>query len=84
VKDKTYWEEDSMKYLGIVKRKNGNLMLPDSFQEIPKQGDYEAVLIGGDLLLLPPPLDRARLKKIEELADRSIEEHRQTLEKLSK
>ncbi len=73
-----------MKYLGIVQRENGTLALPDSFQEIREPRRYEAILVGGDVLLLSAPLDRERLKQIEELTDRSIEDHRKTLEGLAK
>jgi hypothetical protein len=73
-----------MKYLGIVKRQNGNLTMPDAFQEVTTPRTYDAIQVGGDILLLPAPLDRERLKKIEELAKRSIEEHRSTLEALAK
>jgi hypothetical protein len=73
-----------MKYLGIVKRENGNLTMPDAFQEATAPGTYEAIQVGGDILLLPAPLDRERIKKIEELTKRSIEEHRRTLEALAR
>jgi len=73
-----------MKYLGIVKRQNGNLTMPDAFQEVATLRAYEAIQVGGDILLLPAPLDRERIKKIQELAKRSIEEHRSTLKALAK
>ena len=73
-----------MKYLGIVKRENGNLTMPDAFQEVTVPRTYEAIQVGGDILLLPAPLDRERIKRIEELTKRSIEEHRSTLEALSR
>jgi len=73
-----------MKYLGIVQRENGTLALPDSFREIREPRRYEAILVGGDVLLLSAPLDRERLKQIEELMDRSIEDHRKTLEGLAR
>lgn len=73
-----------MKYLGIVKREDRNLTLPDTFQEIAERRSYEAIEVGGDILLLPAPLDRERLKHIEELANRSIQEHRSTLERLAR
>jgi len=73
-----------MKYLGIVKRQNGNLTMPDTFQEVEKRGAYEAIQVGGDILLLSAPLDQERLKRIEELADLSIEEHRRSLEGLGR
>jgi hypothetical protein len=73
-----------MKYLGIVKRENGNLTMPDTFQEVATLHTYEAIQVGGDILLLPAPLDRERIKRIEELTKRPIEEHRSTLEALAR
>ena len=73
-----------MKYLGIIKQQNGNLTIPDSFQEVVESRTYEAIQVGGDILLLAAPLDRERLGRIEELANRSIEEHRRTLEGLAR
>ncbi|MDI7261080.1 MAG: hypothetical protein QME90_14325 [Thermodesulfobacteriota bacterium] len=73
-----------MKYLGIVKRQNGNLSMPDTFQEVATPHTYEAIQVGGDILLLSAPLDRERIKQIEKLANQSIEEHRKTLEGLAK
>ena len=73
-----------MKYLGIVKRQNGNLTMPDTFQEVATFLTYEAIQVGGDILLLSPPLDRERMKRIEDLTNQSIKEHRKTLEGLAK
>jgi len=73
-----------MKYLGIVKRENSNLTMPDTFREAAEKQTYEAVQVAGDILLLSAPQDRERLKQIEELANRSIEEHRRTLEGLAR
>lgn len=73
-----------MRYLGIVKRQNGDLMMPDTFREVAERHVYEAIQVGGDILLLSTPLDQERLKRIEELANRSIEEHRRTLERLAR
>jgi len=73
-----------MKYLGIVKRENGNLSIPDAFQEVAPLSTYEAIQVGGDILLLSVQLDRERLKRIEDLANRSIDEHRRTLEGLAR
>jgi len=72
-----------MRYLGIVKRSKSNLVLPDIFLDVAEEGDYEAIEIGGDILLLTAPLDRERLKQIEGLASLSIEEHRDTLKRLA-
>lgn len=73
-----------MKYLGIVKRNNANLTLPDAFQKAAPTAEYEAIEVGGDILLLSAPLDQERLRRIERLASRSIEEHRRTLEGLAR
>ena len=68
-----------MKYLGIAKRQNGKLTMPDTFQEATALSTYEAIQVGADIFLLSAPLDRECLKHIEELANRSIEEHRSAL-----
>ena len=73
-----------MKYLGIIKQQNGNLTIPDRFQDMAESHAYEAIQVGDDILLLSAPLDRERLRRIEELANRSIEEHRRTLEGLAR
>ena len=73
-----------MKYLGIVKKENGTLAMPDSFMDVAEPRTYEAVQVGGDILLLFTPLDRERLKRIEELTERSIRDHRKTLERLAR
>ena len=44
---------------------------------------YEAIEIGNDILLVPSPLDKDRIARIERLTDLSIKEHRKTLENLS-
>ena len=75
---------DRVKYLGIVKRQDGNLTMPDTFQEATTLHTYEAIQVGGDILLLPSQLDRERLKRIEELTTCSIEEHRDALEGLAR
>ena len=75
---------ESMKYLGIVKQKNGSLVMPDAFLELAARPVYEAIQVGGDILLVSAPLDRERIKRISELADTSIEEHRSTLERLGR
>ena len=73
-----------MKYLGIAKRKNETLTMPDKFRETKEQSEYEAVQIGEDIFLLSAPLNLERLKQIEELTNRSIEEHRNTLKGLAR
>jgi hypothetical protein len=73
-----------MKYLGIVKKENGTLVVPDAFNDVAEPRTYEAVQVGGDILLLFTPLDRERLKKIDELTESSIRDHRKTLEGLAR
>jgi len=57
--------------------------MPDTFQEVAGNRDYEVVHIGDDILLLPAPLNGERLKRIEHIANRSINDHRTTLERLA-
>jgi hypothetical protein len=73
-----------MKYLGMVKRQGSDLKMPDSFQEVAKTEVYEAIVVEGDILLLSTPLDRERVKQIQDLTDRSIQEHRRTIEGLAR
>jgi hypothetical protein len=73
-----------MKYLGIAKRQGSDLKMPDSFQEVAKTEVYEAIVVDGDILLLATPLDRERVKRILDLTDRSLKDHRQTLEGLAR
>ncbi len=73
-----------MKYLGIVKKENGTLRVPNSFNDVAENRTYEAVQVGEDILLLSTPLDRERLKKIDALTESSIRDHRKTLEGLAK
>jgi hypothetical protein len=42
------------------------------------------VEVGGDILLMSPPLDRERLALVKKLARKSIAEHHQTLEGLAR
>jgi hypothetical protein len=58
--------------------------MPDSFADVPDGQAYEAVEIGGDIVLTVPPLDRERLARTERLTNRSIEEHRKTLDGLAR
>ena len=72
-----------MRYLGTVTRRDDHLTMPDAFREAAEQETYEAVQIGDAILLLGAPLDRDRLRQIQELARRSIDEHRSSLEGLA-
>ena len=72
-----------MKYLGIVQKKKGVIVIPDSFKEIPDGQSFEAIEIGGDILFLPS-VDRGRLSLIQRLTETSIKEHRKSLEGLAK
>lgn len=59
-------------------------MMPDPFPSIATGTTYEAIQVGEDILLLAAPLDQERRRQIERLANRSIAEHRQTLEGLAR
>jgi hypothetical protein len=58
--------------------------MPDAFQEVEEGRVFEAIEIGGDILLLAGPLEKERWARIEELAKDSIEKHRATLEALAR
>lgn len=73
-----------MKYLGIARKEKTKIVMPDAFQDAEDGQTYEAIEIGGDILLSPAPLDRERLARIERLANRSIEEHRKSLQGLAR
>ncbi len=72
-----------MKYLGIARVHKGRVRLPDSYpMEDGRQ--YDAVELGGDILLMPSMLDKNRMAEISRLARQSIGEHRKALEDLAK
>ncbi len=73
-----------MKYLGVARKEKGQVVMPDAFRETEEGKLYEVIEIGGDILLVPSPLDRERLARIEKLANRCIEEHRKALEGLAR
>ena len=73
-----------MRYLGIAKKDNGIMVMPDAFEELSADQHFEVIEVSGDILLVPSPLDRERLAHIEALTKRSIEEHRRTLEGLAR
>lgn len=72
-----------MKYLGVAKNENGRLQMPDGFAEAAPGAAFEAIEIGGDILLTQRALEPQRLAHIAELAQQSIDEHRRTLEGLA-
>ena len=73
-----------MKYLGTVRKERGRLEIPEALREVEEGRVFEAVEIGGDILLLAGPLEKERWAQIEELAQESINKHRATLEALSR
>ncbi len=73
-----------MKYLGTVKKEKGQVVIPDTFREVEDGRIFEAIEVGGDILLVAGPLEKERLSLIEELAKESIEKHRATLEALAR
>jgi len=73
-----------MKYLGTVRKEQGRLEIPEAPREVEKSRVFEAVEIGGDIILLAGPLEKERWARIEELAQKSMNKHRATLEALSR
>ncbi len=73
-----------MKYPGTVKRQNSLLTMPDTFEEVADGRECEAIHVEDAIFLLPGPLDREPLNRIEDLANRSINEHRSTVEGLAR
>ena len=73
-----------MKYLGVARKEKGQVVMPDAFKEAEEGKLYEVIEIGGDIILVPSPLDRERLARIEKLTHSSIEEHRKSLEGLAR
>ena len=73
-----------MKYLGTVRKEQGRLVIPEALREVEEGRVFEAVEIGGDIILLAGPLEKERWDRIEELAQESINKHRATLEALSR
>lgn len=72
-----------MKYLGIVMQHDGSLTFPDAAVEGGIKDTYEAVAVGGDILLLASSFDRQRVERVRRLARRSIAEHKQALKGLA-
>ena len=73
-----------MRYLGMARLEKGVVVLPDAFQEVKAGVFFEVIEIGGDILLMPPPLDRERLARIGKLARQSIKDHQSALEGLAR
>jgi len=74
-----------MRYLGIAKKDGDRIVISsDIAGKLKEEQLFEIVEIGGDILLIPAPLNRQRLAYIEKLAKQSIEDHRQTLERLAR
>lgn len=73
-----------MKYLCTIKNENGVLRMPDQFNAAESAETYEAIAVGDDILLVANPLDRRRLERIDGLARKSIQDHRDTLDGLAK
>jgi hypothetical protein len=73
-----------MRYLGVARIEDGRVVMPDGAAELTEGQCFEAMEVGGDILLISPPLDRERLSHIERLANQSIDEHRKALEGLAR
>ena len=78
-----------MRYLGIVeKRHGGQIILAGHEGEkiVNAEADqtaFEAFEVESVIVLVPAPVDRARLSRIEELTEQSIQDHHTTLEGLA-
>ena len=73
-----------MKYLGTAKKEKGRMVMPDAFQEVEDGRTFEAIEVGGDIILVPGALEKERWTQIEELTQESIKRHRATLEALNR
>jgi hypothetical protein len=73
-----------MKYYGLAKKELGSMRMPDAFDRVEDGQMFEVIEIGNDILLVPSPFDRGRLALIEKLARTSIDDHRRTLEALTR
>jgi hypothetical protein len=73
-----------MKYLGIMKQEHGQVTMPGEFQTIEPGQSYEVIEIGGDVLLLPSPLNQKRMARVKKLTKLSIKEHHKTLDGLAR
>lgn len=67
-----------------MKRENCVLTRPGSFEQVAKGEEYAAIQEEDSILPVPLPLDREGLKRIEQLTNRSIQEHRKSLEGLAR
>lgn len=72
-----------MTYLGIAWVVDGTLVMPDALREAVGQRGYEVVEVRNAVLLFAAPLDPERLRRIEELAEAPIEDHRGALQGLA-
>ena len=79
-----------MRYLGIVEKRHGGQIILAGDEELKianvddDQTAFEAFEVESVIVLVPAPVDRARLSRIEELTEQSIKEHHATLEGLAR
>ena len=72
-----------MRYLGVAKTSGCQILMPDKFQGLQHVDTYEVLEVEGHVILLPGPLDRERIARVERLARQSIQDHREALESLA-
>lgn len=65
-----------MQYLGVAKKENGLIVLPDQLQKQEVNKYFEAFEIDGHILLLHPPVSRKRQRHIRELTAQAICKHK--------
>ena len=65
-----------MRYLGIAKKENGLIVLPDQKNDPSVTAYFEAFEIDGHILMLRPPVSRKRQRQIRELTEHAINQHK--------
>jgi hypothetical protein len=70
--------------MGTARKEKGRVVMPEAFQEVEEGRIFEAIEMGGDIILLAGALEKERWAHIEELTKESINRHRATLEALTR
>jgi hypothetical protein len=73
-----------MRYLGIAKKEQGLIVLPDLKDTHTVSELYEAFEIDGHIVLLHPPVSRKRQRQIRELTREAITTHKPSFKEIRK
>lgn len=78
-----------MRYLGIVEKRHSGQIILEGYGETTTseeddQAAFEAFEIESLIVLVPEPVDRTQLSRIEKLTEQAIQDHRTTLEGLAR